>query len=352
MHRLSIISDSEDRAKEIGRQLAGIFVTDSFARGDFSQVNPAKYTIVDIDLEHGADLPDLRLWLELRPKTGSVIFAVAHGVRRQVSQAYALGATDFVERPLDRGTMLKVLFGDIGYLVGNTPAVLPKNSNGVLAGIYALQSIFASVVSGTAVDLKTIDAAGDTVVSHIEGEGLLRWIDIVRQHHSQTYQHCLLVTGIAIGFGQHLGFSRGDRQKLALGGLLHDIGKAGIPVALLEKPGPLEAEEVSVMKQHPLLGFDALRGVQGLHPELLDVVVQHHEYLDGSGYPYRLKACQLSDLVRMITIADVFGALIERRAYKAPLSCNTAYQILESMGPKLDAVLVRQFQSVAQTPIR
>jgi putative nucleotidyltransferase with HDIG domain len=349
--RLSIISDSVDCAEIIGRQLAGMFVTQSFVRDGFSHATPAKYTVVDIDLEDSSHLLDLRRWLELRPSRGKAIFVVEHGVRRQVAQAFAIGATDLVDRPIDRKTLLTALLGDIGSLAGDPAAFSIGSSDGISAGIGALQSIFASAVSGIPVDLNMVQAASETVVSHIEAEGLVRWIDIVRQHHSLTYQHCLLVTGVAVTFGRHLGFSSGDKRKLAFAGLLHDIGKAGVPVALLEKPGPLEGEEVAVMRQHPQMGFEALRGVLGLDPDMLDMVVHHHEYLDGSGYPHGLEASELSDLVRMMTIADVFGAVMERRAYKAASTCEAAYQVLEAMGPRLDADLVRAFRPFAHTRV-
>jgi putative nucleotidyltransferase with HDIG domain len=275
------------------------------------------------------------------------VFVVEQDVRHQVAQAFAIGATDLVDRPIDRKTLLAALFGNIGALAGDPAAFSIGSSDGISAGIGALQGIFASAVSGTPVDLSMIQSAGETVVSHIEADGLTRWIDIVRHHHSLTYQHCLLVTGIAVAFGRQLGFSGEDKQRLAFAGLLHDIGKAGIPVALLEKPSPLEGEELAVMRQHPLLGFEALQGVSGLDPDMLAMVLHHHEYLDGSGYPYGLEAADLPDLVRMITIADMFGALIERRAYKAPSSCEAAYRVLENLGPKLDADLVREFRPFA-----
>jgi putative nucleotidyltransferase with HDIG domain len=349
--RLSIISDSADRAEDISRQLAGVFATQSFARDRLLGAMPAKYTVVDIDLEDSSHLVDLRLWLELRPKYGKAIFVVEHGVRLQAVQAFAVGATDLVERPIDRKTLLTTLLGDLGSLAGDPTAFSTGDSDGISAGIGALQSIFASAVSGTPIDLSMVQSAGETVVSNIEAEGLGRWIDIVRHHHSLTYQHCLLVTGVAVTFGRHLGFSNADKHKLAFAGLLHDIGKAGIPIALLEKSGPLAGEEVAVMRQHPLLGFQVLQGVQGLDPDMLDMVVHHHEYLDGSGYPHGLEASELSDLVRMMTIADVFGALIERRAYKAPSSGEAAYQVLENMGPKLDKDLVREFRPFARARI-
>lgn len=351
MDRLSIIADTVERAEDISRRLAGIFATQSFARHGLPQATPAINTIVDIDLEDSSHLPDLRFWLELRPKSGKAIFAVERGVRRQVVQAFAVGATHLVDRPIDRKALLTTLFGDSGSLIGDAAAPATENSDGISAGIGALQGIFASAAGGTPVDLKMVQSAGETVVSHIEGEGLVRWIDIVRRHHSLTYQHCLLVTGVAVTFGQHLGFSSADKQKLAFAGLLHDIGKAGVPVALLEKPSALKGEEIAVMRQHPLLGFEALQGMKGLDPDMLDMVVHHHEYLDGSGYPHGLAANELSDLVRMMTIADVFGALIERRAYRAPSTCEAAYQVLKNMGPKLDADLVREFRPFARVRV-
>ena len=81
---------------------------------------------------------------------------------------------------------------------------------------------------------------------------------------------------------------------------------------------------------------------------MVDMVIHHHECLDGSGYPHGLQADEISDFVRILTIADIFGALIERRSYKPPLSAEAAYQILLNMGPKLDKDLVREFRFVSQ----
>jgi putative nucleotidyltransferase with HDIG domain len=345
MARLPIvITDSVDRAEYIGRQVAGIFQTQSFSRHDLPRTKPAKYNIVDIDLEDSSHFPELRLWLDGRPKDAKALFALERDVRHQTVQAYALGATDVLDRPVGREALLAKLFGDMGSLIGDAEAFAVGNSDGISAGIQALQSIFASAVSGFAIDLKLVHAAGETIVSHIEAEGL----DTVRRHHRQTYQHCLLVTGVAVTFGRHLGFPAADKKKLAFAGLLHDIGKAGVPVALLEKPEPLDGEEITIMRRHPMLGFEALRGMKGLDPDILDVVLRHHEYLDGSGYPDGLGGNELSDFVRMMTIADVFGALIERRPYRAALSCEAAYQVLENMGPKLDIDLVRELRPFAR----
>jgi HD-GYP domain-containing protein (c-di-GMP phosphodiesterase class II) len=352
MDKLSVISDSISRAEDLSSKLRGAFATQSFFRDRLSHATPTKYTIVDINLEDNSYLSDLRLWLGLRPKSGKAIFVVEHGARRQAVQALAIGATALVERPIDRNVLISALFGDISALAGTPSTLSIGNIDGISAGISALQAIFASTVEGAPVDLGMVQSVGEKIVSHIEVEGLARWIRVVRQHHSLTYQHCLIVTGVAVSFGGYLGFSSRDKHRLAFAGLLHDIGKAGVPVALLEKPSPLEVEEVATMRQHPLFGFNALQAVPELDPDILDMVVHHHEYLDGSGYPHGLEGGELSDLVRMMTIADVFGALVERRAYRAPLSAEAAYQVLKNMGPKLDADLIREFRSFVLAEIK
>jgi putative nucleotidyltransferase with HDIG domain len=209
--------------------------------------------------------------------------------------------------------------------------------------------MFATAMSGLALDMQLLKAASAEIVARIEEEGLAHWLDVIREHHSQTYQHSLIVTAVAGSFGQHLGFGNADKQRLASAGLLHDIGKARIPIEILEKTAPLNQAEIAIMRTHPELGLEVLHEAPALHLEMLDMVVHHHEYLDGSGYPHGLQANEISDLVRAVTIADIYGALMERRSYKPPLSGADAYQILLNMGPKLDKDLVREFRPLAQS---
>lgn len=148
---------------------------------------------------------------------------------------------------------------------------------------------------------------------------------------------------MAVAFGQHLGFSQIDRRRLAFAGMLHDIGKARVPIEILEKPTALSEDEMAIMRMHPEFGLDTLKNTAGLSPDMLDVVIHHHEYIDESGHPHGLAGSEISDFVRVATICDVFGALLERRAYKAPIRGDIAYQMLLDMGPKLDKNLVRAF---------
>jgi putative nucleotidyltransferase with HDIG domain len=345
MDRVAIVSDCAERADTLSRRLAGIFETSCTPRGQLSNAPSARYAIIDIDLHDGSNLADLRTWLSRRPKNAKAIFAVDHGVRHESVQAFAIGATDVIERPLDRRKLLSKLLGDFGSLADDPAAARAGRPTGVAAGVGALRGIFDSVVGGTPIELEAVEASGAALVTDIDQQGFGRWIDLVRTHHSQTYQHCLLVTGVAAGFGRHLGCSSADRQKLALAGLLHDLGKAAIPVSILEKPAPLNEAEMATMRRHPQLGFDALKDTAGVNRDMLDIVLHHHEYLDGSGYPHGLHASEIPDLVRLMTISDIYGALIERRPYHAPLSREAALTTLEEMGPKLDRDLLREFKS-------
>jgi putative nucleotidyltransferase with HDIG domain len=323
MQAICIIADHLDNL--IGIQLARLFQPRLVAREDLAAAQSTRYAYVDIDLADRSDFTDLARWVHRLPKERVVVFAVDPGVRLQATQACALGATDLVTRPVDGKALLGRLLGDVGSLIGEPAPVPDSRSSGIAAGLDALQSIFASTLLGEPISSAKLDQASVVVVSQIEAGGLGEWIDSVRMHHSQTFQHCLLVTGVLVAFGCHLGFSRADRNKLAVAGLLHDVGKAKIPLAILEKPGPLDQAEMATMRRHPELGFAALQSADGLRADILDPVLHHHEYLDGSGYPHGLGGSDLSDLVRVMTISDIYGALLERRSYKEPLSGAAAY---------------------------
>ena len=343
MYQVAIISDSPERAEAIRSCVAGRFAARLLGPHTLSQAAPSKYIIVDIDLANGTHFAELKHWLGRKPKHAKAVFVVEARDHHQVVQALSVGATHLVPRPVDSETLLTAILEDIRAMAGSFESPSFAGADGVSAGINALQKIFDAALANAPIDLNLTNLASESVVSDIEADGLIRWIDVVRRHHSQTYQHSLLVTGVAVGFGRYLDFSGADKRRLALAGLLHDIGKARIPVTVLEKPGPLDEHEIVLMKSHPVFGFEALQQMPELDPEMIDMVLHHHEYLDGSGYPHGLGGREISDLVRIMTIADVFGALIERRSYKAPLSSTDAYKVLQDMGPKLDIDLVRAF---------
>jgi len=348
MDRICVIADTDVRARDLRAKLAGFFEARFFQLAELPEAAPGEFTLVDIDLRDAGYCFNLKNWLKRRPRNGQVIFCVRKDSHAQAVQACAIGATGLLARPINGYAVMTKFAGRKQAEAAAAAEFSAEGMGGVTAGASALHEIFEAAMSGGLLDVRSVDAAGEAVVSGIDEDGLARWIDVVRRHHSQTYQHCLIVTGVAVGFARHLGFSRADKQRLAAAGLLHDIGKAHIPVEILEKPGPLDEAELAVMKEHPLLGLEALQSSPGLPAEMIDMVVHHHEYLDGSGYPHGLQGNEISDLVRTITVADIFGALIERRSYKPALTGAAAYEILQQMGGKLDRDLVREFRAIAQ----
>jgi HD-GYP domain-containing protein (c-di-GMP phosphodiesterase class II) len=118
-------------------------------------------------------------------------------------------------------------------------------------------------------------------------------------------------------------------------------------MSILDKPGRLDPSEEEIMRRHPVIGHELLKDISGISPEILDGVKHHHEYLDGSGYPDALMAPEISDLVRLLTISDIFAALIESRPYRPTMDRQHAYRILCGMDGKLEQSLVKAFRNVA-----
>jgi putative nucleotidyltransferase with HDIG domain len=207
--------------------------------------------------------------------------------------------------------------------------------------------MFSDVLSGKPVDVAGAKHAADKIADSIAGDGLSTWLEAVRRHHEGTYQHCLLVMGVASDFGLSLGLARRDMERLYSAAMFHDIGKAKIPLAVLDKPGKLDPEERALIETHPVTGYEVLKETPGISCEVLDAVRHHHEFLDGSGYPDALCAASITDVVRILTISDIFAALIEDRRYKPPMPRDKAYEILCGMRGKLEAPLVAAFKEVA-----
>jgi putative nucleotidyltransferase with HDIG domain len=274
------------------------------------------------------------------------IFLIDQKARLFTVQAYALGATQVLVNPVDPVDLLAQL-ADSHRGENDPDDALHGAGETAAAGAIAIGSMFSAVLSGKPIDIRGAKGAGRRIADNVAEHGLTSWLDTVRRHHEGTYQHCLLVTGIAVDFGLSLGLAKPDIERLYSAAMFHDIGKARIPLAVLDKPGRLDPEERALIETHPAAGYDVLKGNVGVSAEILDAVRHHHEYLDGSGYPDALCAASISDIVRILTITDIFAALIEHRVYKPTLSREQAYEIIQSMHGKLERPLVAAFRAVA-----
>ena len=149
--------------------------------------------------------------------------------------------------------------------------------------------------------------------------------------------------------GQELGLEESELENLEVAALLHDIGKVGIPDAILRKPDSLDADEYALMKKHSEYGWAVLRMLPGFERAALDIL-HHHESFDGKGYPAGLKNTEIPVVSRIVCVIDAFDAMVSSRPYRKGLPYEEAVRRLnESSGTQFDPKVVRTFLSFAQT---
>jgi putative nucleotidyltransferase with HDIG domain len=299
--------------------------------------------MVDADLRKAVRVDQIKLVLQDLNCIPEKLFVVQSHLHHMVAQAFALGATAVLSRP--REIIRKLAQIEIAERAAQ--AGLAAASPEIADSAAAFASMFSAIRAGKPIELSDARGATSLVISSVAQNGLGSWLDDVRRYHEGTFQHCLLVTGVAVGFALSIGLNSADVERLGIAATLHDIGKARIPLSILDKPGRLDPAEEEIMRRHPVIGYDLLKDIPDIGAEILDGVRHHHEYLDGSGYPDALMAPEISDLVRLLTISDIFAALIESRPYRPAMPRENAYKILCDMDGKLEGSLVKAFRKVA-----
>lgn len=301
--------------------------------------------IADLDLSNRKTIVAAHLALAPHRRSGRpCLFLLRDMSPRAQVQANALGAQLIMPFDTPQPLLLEKVGALLGRLtIGEPGATLQRR---FIAASAATAELLEAASAGAPLPRSAINRSVEAINRAADGGDLAAWLDMVWQHDDATYQHCLLVSGLAAAFARHLGFRAADREQLTGAAVLHDVGKALIPLDILRKEGPLAAEEQAVMRRHPEIGHGMLARQGGFSALTLEAVLSHHEYLDGSGYPAGLGADHLPDVVRMITICDIYAALIERRPYKPALPPEQAFGMLADMGGKLDADLLRAFREL------
>ena len=181
----------------------------------------------------------------------------------------------------------------------------------------AVISMFAEARMGQA-----IDTAGAQVLVHEISDsvkrhpGALISLARIKTADEYTYMHSVAVCALMVALARQTGLDEEATRMAGLAGLLHDLGKAAIPLDILNKPGKLSDAEFAVIRGHPAAGHAMLQR-SGLPAPVLDACLHHHEKMDGTGYPHRLASAQIATLARMTAICDVYDAITSNRPYKA-----------------------------------
>ena len=211
-----------------------------------------------------------------------------------------------------------------------------------------LRDIETLVGAGQPIPRTAVQSLAVSVVDNPDETLFMDVIGVLRAHHSQTLVHSLDVALNVFLLGRYVGVrSREDQQVLFEAGLLHDIGKLDTPLAILDKPGKLTADEVAVVRRHPATAERLLRDAGDHDDHVILAAAQHHEKSDGTGYPRGLTYSKISEVGRLMAVCDVYCALTERRAYKPQSSPRRAFDIMQGMvGHHLDGVLVARLQDM------
>jgi putative nucleotidyltransferase with HDIG domain len=349
--RLLLASDRSDQSSELASILQSVGAVDSVSTSDIpdAPADDLSGIVVDINLRSAESVQLVRNKLQTEVyRSMPRLFVLADALHHGSMQAWALGATDTISRPFDAQGILQRIRAAFPDSHGFDATDRGKALNrGVAAAHEVMVKMFEKLPAGIPLQFSDVVEAENKILRAIKHSSLREWLTTVGCHHTDTYRHCLFVTGFAVAFAQHLGMRDDDQRRLVRAALLHDVGKAFVPVEILDKPRDLTVEEMEIVRQHPRRGYDALSAQGGFPPEMLDVVLHHHELLDGTGYPNGLNGNQISDIVRLITIVDIYAALVEKRAYRLQFTHIKAFEMMEGMDGKLDQHLLQAFRPLA-----
>jgi putative nucleotidyltransferase with HDIG domain len=170
----------------------------------------------------------------------------------------------------------------------------------------------------------------------------------LRDYSNYTYQHSVNVTAISVAIGLRMGLGQEELSNLTTGGLLHDIGKMKIPLAILDKDGKLTDREFTLVRHHPEWGWDLLKERTEFPAVVWSIARQHHETLDGKGYPAKLRGSAIHELSRIVTVVDMWDALRSERPYKPAWNPDRVLAHLNSieMVGKLDLEVLETFNAL------
>jgi HD-GYP domain-containing protein (c-di-GMP phosphodiesterase class II) len=222
------------------------------------------------------------------------------------------------------------------------------------AAIDMLGAVMHDIRVGKGLEIEAVESVvEDLVESIIRHPGALQLVSRMREADESSYTHALQVAVLLASFGRELGYSREQLTYLGQVGMLLDVGKLRIDEHILNKPGNLTPAEFEEVKRHVQYGLEIVESSGVAHPDLVAGVAEHHERLNGSGYPRGLLDAEISPIGKMAGIVDSFSALTSFRSYAQPVSPYDAMQMLQGWADTyFNAGLVELFiQAIGIFPV-
>ncbi len=203
--------------------------------------------------------------------------------------------------------------------------------------------MFHAARLGKAIDPGTTVSLVDEIAASVERHpAALLSVARLKTHDDYTYLHSVAVCALMLALARQLDLDEKQTRLAGIGGLMHDMGKAAMPLEVLNKPGKLTDAEFAIMKRHPAAGAEMLRAA-GAEPEVQDIALHHQEKFDGTGYPDRLAGDAISLLARMGAVCDVYDAVTSDRAYKKPWDPSGAMHQMAKWQGHFDKAIFNAF---------
>lgn len=195
------------------------------------------------------------------------------------------------------------------------------------------------------------EAHDTTQFDQFYDEVIAAWLRMLDLKDPDSTAHCERTAQLAVQLAQKMGLPEIDVKRIRRGARLHDIGKVGIPDAILFNPEPLSQEEYEIIRQHVLYSEEILRPVTFIHPIVLDMVISHHEHWDGNGYPRKLQGEQIPLAARILAVCGVWDALRSDRPYRPAFDKEQAMEIMQEESGKLfDPAVLATFLDLVRVP--
>ncbi len=188
------------------------------------------------------------------------------------------------------------------------------------------KNIFHGMISGEPLNYSKLQSLIELIYGDIhENKKILKFVSKLRAKDEYIYMHSINVAFYSMLIAKGLRLSEEGIYKAILSGLLHDIGKTKIPDHILRKPGRLSREEFEIIKKHPDIGYDIVENMKGINDDVKKAILQHHERMDGSGYPFGYLGKHINLYSRIVAVADVFDAMTTDRVYQGK---STPFQVI------------------------
>jgi len=350
---IAVIDGNITRAKSLGAVLGQFYRVAVFQDGrkamDELAADPCAVLVVDeMAPPFGGPALMLKLKDDAKLRGCGRILLMAGGGKDAETAALAAGAQAVLPRGGESCALLKAVSALVNRAVEAQWANLAEAPRNVLQNtVAAFNGLSDEIASGGVPNLDQVNDACRHLVAAVNGKDFRGVLDGVRFHDNYSYVHSLRVATFLSVFGDSIGLKGNDLLTLAVGGLVHDIGKMTIPLDVLNKPGRLEGNEWAIMQSHVASSVAVLNRLEHVSKGVIVIAEQHHEKMDGTGYPHGLKGSQLSELARMASIVDVFGALTDRRVYKQPMTPEAALDLMVGqMSAGLDQTLLARFRQM------